>query len=102
MFNEMLWGEVTGVPLVGTIPIPRQTFPDTGFQPMTIRVSGSSLEFPSLTVGGITVKMNGTFVSDGIVAWGGGTGNVAGATVTVKTEMHLTRCSSMWHGTGCP
>lgn len=104
MFNGTLYGEVTDVPAVGTIPVPRQEFPDSGFQPMTIRVHGSSLDFDTLSVAGITVTMSGTFVEDGIVGWGGG-GNstMAGyGGVVTKAELHLTRCSSMWHGTGCP
>lgn len=104
MFNETLYGEVTGVPMVGTIPIPRQTPPDTGFQPVTIRVEGSSLVFETVSVGGISVGMNGTFVEDNLVGWGGG-GNATMAGyggVVVKVEMNLTRCSSRWHGTGCP
>lgn len=101
MLNYTLYGEVTGVPGVGTIPIPRQTLPDTDFQPTSFRVSGSSLDFGSIAVGGAAAIVQGSFTEDAILGWGGGT--IAGFdNISVKTEIHLTRCSSRFHGLGCP
>jgi hypothetical protein len=101
MLNYTSSGEVTGVPGVGTIAIPRQTLPDTEFQPVTFRVTGSALDFGSIAVGGAAATVQGSFTEDFITGWGGAT--LAGFdNVSVRTEIHLTRCSSRFHGLGCP
>lgn len=101
LLNYRLYGEVTGVPSVGTIAIPPQTLPDTNFQPMEFRVTGSALDFGAVAVGGATAGLQGSFTEDFITGWGGG--RITGFdNVSVRTELHLTRCSSRWHGVGCP
>lgn len=101
LLNYQLYGEVTGVPSVGTIAIPRQTLPDTDFQPMEFRVTGSALDFGTVTAGGAVAILQGSFTEDFMTGWGGGT--IAGFdNVSVRTELHLVRCSSRWHGVGCP
>ena len=101
VLNYTYYGEVTGVPGVGTIAIPRQKLPDTDFQPTSFRVTGSALDFGSVAVGGAVAIVQGSFTEDLIHGWGGGT--IAGfENISVKTEIHLTRCSSRFHGLGCP
>ena len=99
--NHTTYGEVTGVPSVGTIPIPRQTLPDTGFQPMSFRVTGSAIDFGTVMTGGAVATMQGSFTEDLLTGWGGGT--IAGFdNIAVRSELHLMRCSDRWHGQGCP
>lgn len=99
--NHTTYGEVTGVPIVGTISIPRQTLPDTAFQPITFRVTGSALDFGTVIAGGAVATLQESFTEDMLTGWGGGT--VAGFdNISVRSEMHLTRCSARWHGLGCP
>ncbi|MFA7295898.1 MAG: hypothetical protein WC211_01765 [Dehalococcoidia bacterium] len=99
--NHTTYGEVIGVPMVGTIPIPRQTLPDTDFQPMSFRVTGSAIDFGTVMAGGAVATMQGSFTEDLLTGWGGGT--IAGFdNIAVRSELHLTRCSSRWHGLGCP
>jgi hypothetical protein len=88
--NLCATGQTVAPKPVGTITIPKQCTKDTGYRPLTIRVSGSRLDFGTFVVGGVTTVMQGTYTTDII------TGS---ATVTLpaygglKGEFHLMRKS---------
>lgn len=73
---------------IGTITVPKQCTKDLGYTPIAIRVSGSALDFGTVTVSGATATMQGTYTTDII------TGSM---TVTLpaygvlKGEFHLSR-----------
>jgi len=73
---------------IGTITVPKQCTKDSGYYPIAIRVSGSALDFGTVTVSGATATMQGTYTTDII------TGSM---TVTLpaygvlKGEFHLSR-----------
>lgn len=66
-FNLCGWGtSVVEIPGEGkkTISVPKTCAPDSGAQPIEIRVSSSALDFGTVKSGDITATMQGTFTTD--------------------------------------
>jgi len=77
----------TTVPGYGNITVPKQCVPDTGAQAIQIRVSGSRLDFGTVSAGGGTFSMQGNFITDII----SGTMTATTPYGVVKGEFHLNR-----------
>jgi len=77
----------TTVPGYGNITVPKQCVPDTGAQAIQIRVSGSRLDFGTVSAGGGTFSMQGNFITDII----SGTMTATTPYGVIKGEFHLNR-----------
>jgi len=77
----------TTVPGYGNITVPKQCVPDTGAQAIQIRVSGSRLDFGTVSAGGGTFSMQGNFTTDII----SGTMTTTTSYGVIKGEFHLNR-----------
>ena len=83
--NMCAWGSTT-VPGYGTISTPK-TCSNAGAAPISIRVSGSRLDFGTVSAGGATVTMQGNFTTDLI----SGTMTMTSPYGIIKGEFHLIR-----------
>ncbi len=83
--NLCTWGSTT-VSGYGTISTPK-TCVNAGSSPISIRVSGSRLDFGTASAGGATVTMQGNFTTDLI----SGTMTMTSPYGTIKGEFHLIR-----------
>ncbi|HSD12390.1 MAG TPA: hypothetical protein VLC10_02420, partial [Patescibacteria group bacterium] len=87
--NLCVSGQTVAPKPVGTVSLPEQCIKDTGYNPITMRVSGSHLDFVPAAVSGATITMQGNFTTDIMSgtatvimpAYGGG----------LKGEFHLNR-----------
>ena len=77
----------TAVPGYSNISVPKQCAADSGAQPIQIRVSGSRLDFGTISAGGGTFSMQGNFTTDII----SGTMTTTTPYGVVKGEFHLNR-----------
>ena len=77
----------TSVPGYGNISVPRQCVADTGARATQIRVSGSRLDFGTVSAGGATFSMQGNFTTDII----SGTMTATTPYGVIKGEFHLIR-----------
>ncbi|OGY22308.1 MAG: hypothetical protein A2126_03975 [Candidatus Woykebacteria bacterium GWB1_45_5] len=77
----------TSVPGYGNISVPRQCVADTGARATQIRVSGSRLDFGTVSTGGATFSMQGNFTTDII----SGTMTATTPYGVIKGEFHLIR-----------
>ena len=77
----------TAVPGYGNITVPKQCVADTGARAIQIRVSGSRLDFGTVSAGGATFSMQGNFTTDII----SGTMTATTPYGVVKGEFHLNR-----------
>jgi len=84
--NLCSYGETT-VPGYGTVSVPRQCINDSGASPIEIRVSGSRLDFGTISAGGATFSMQGNFTTDII----SGTMTATTTYGVIKGEFHLNR-----------
>ena len=86
--NLCATGQTVAPKPVGTIAIPKQCTNDTGYSPISIRVSGSRLDFGTVVVDGTTASMQGNYTTDIIT----GTATVTlPAYGVLKGEFHLNR-----------
>lgn len=85
-YNVCGYGE-TRVPDYGTVSVPKFRIKDTGFKPVQIRVSATSVDFGTISVGGVTATMQGSFTTD-IMS---GTMTTTTSYGVVKGEFHLIR-----------
>ncbi|KRT67430.1 MAG: hypothetical protein XU08_C0003G0106 [candidate division WWE3 bacterium CSP1-7] len=83
--NLCTWGSTT-VTGYGAISTPK-TCVNVGATPISIRVSGSRLDFGTVSAGGATVTMQGNFTTDLI----SGTMTMTSAYGVIKGEFHLIR-----------
>lgn len=81
--NLCAWGE-TSVPGYGTISVPK-TCGNTGFQSIQIRVSGSRLDFGTISVSGATATMQGNYTTSLM----SGTMTLTTSYGVIKGEFHL-------------
>ncbi|MFA4954948.1 MAG: hypothetical protein WC641_06565 [Patescibacteria group bacterium] len=86
--NLCVTGQTAAPKPVGTFTIPKQCTKDTGYYPITIRVSGSALDFGTVTVSGATVTMQGSYTTD--IMTGSMTATLPAYGV-LKGEFHLNR-----------
>ncbi|MFA6100155.1 MAG: hypothetical protein WC750_04785 [Patescibacteria group bacterium] len=86
--NLCVTGQIVAPKPVGTMVYPKQCTKDTGYSPITIRVSGSRLDFGTNTVSGATVTMQGNYTTDIITGTATVTLPAYGA---LKGEFHLNR-----------
>jgi len=77
----------TTIPGYASVSVPRQCVADTGAQVIQIRVSGSRLDFGTVSAGGATFSMQGNFTTDII----SGTMTATTPYGVVKGEFHLNR-----------
>ena len=77
----------TAVPGYGNITVPKQCVADTGARAIQIRVSGSRLDFGTVSAGGATFSMQGNFTTDII----SGTMTATTPYGIIKGEFHLNR-----------
>lgn len=83
--NLCTWGSVT-VPGYGSVSTP-ETCTNTGALAIQIRVSGSRLDFGTISAAGATVTMQGNFTTDLM----SGTMTMTSAYGIIKGEFHLNR-----------
>ena len=83
--NMCAWAQTTA-PVVGTITAPKQCT-NSGFSPVSIRVSSSSLDFGKISTDGVTATMQGSYTTD-IMS---GTMTITTAYGVIKGEFHLVR-----------
>jgi hypothetical protein len=83
--NICTWGSIT-VSGYGSVSTPK-TCADAGAQSISIRVSGSRLDFGTISAAGATVTMQGTFTTDLI----SGTMTMTSPYGIIKGEFHLIR-----------
>lgn len=84
--NLCTYGETT-VPGYGAISVPRQCTSDSGARPIQIKVSGSRLDFGTISAGGATFSMQGNYTTDII----SGTMTTTTSYGVIKGEFHLNR-----------
>ena len=77
----------TTMPGYGSVSVPRQCIADTGARAIQIRVSGSRLDFGTVSAGGATFSMQGNFTTDII----SGTMTATTPYGVIKGEFHLNR-----------
>ena len=77
----------TAVPGYGNISVPKQCTADSGARAIKIRVSGSRLDFGTISAGGGTFSMQGNFTTDII----SGTMTTTTSYGVIKGEFHLNR-----------
>ncbi|MDZ4655931.1 MAG: hypothetical protein U1F44_08660 [Coriobacteriia bacterium] len=78
----------TTIPEVGTVSMPRTLLvQDSGYCPITIRVSGSRLDFGSFSTGGVSGSMQGSYTTDLM----SGTMTAQTEYGPIKGEFHLMR-----------
>ncbi|MDP2721065.1 MAG: hypothetical protein Q8O75_03945 [bacterium] len=77
----------TTIPGYSSVSVPRQCVADTGAQAIQIRVSGSRLDFGTVSAGGGTFSMQGNFTTDII----SGTMTATTPYGVIKGEFHLNR-----------
>ena len=77
----------TTIPGYASVSVPRQCVADTGAQVIQIRVSGSRLDFGTVSAGGATFSMQGNFTTDII----SGTMTATTPYGIIKGEFHLNR-----------
>jgi hypothetical protein len=78
----------TSAPGIPTVTIPKQCTKDTGYSPMAIGVSGTRLDFGTVSSGGATFSMQGNYTTD--IISGTMTSNIPPYGV-LKGEFHLMR-----------
>jgi hypothetical protein len=86
-YTKMCAYAQTTAPVIGTITTPTKCAPDSGFAPVSIRVSSSSLDFGTISTGAITTAMQGSFTTD-IMS---GTMTLTTEYGIIKGEFHLVR-----------
>lgn len=84
--SACIWG-VSTAPVIGIVQIPKTCSQDADYQPMTIRVSGSSLDFGNTVTAGGSVNMQGGFTTDII----SGSATVTTPYGLLKGALHLSR-----------
>src|SRR3972149_10876292 len=77
----------TTMPGYGSVSVPIQCSAETGAQAIQIRVSGSRLDFGTVSAGGATFSMQGNFITDII----SGTMTATTPYGVIKGEFHLNR-----------
>lgn len=87
-YNLCVTGETVMPKPLGAINIPKQCTKDSGYHPVSIRVSGSRLDFGTVTVSGATATMQGNYTTDIITGTASVTLPAYGA---LKGEFHLSR-----------
>ncbi len=88
-YTNMCATSVTTAPKIKAITV-KKCFDDTGYRPMTIRVSGAQLDFGTFVTQGVTYAMRGTYTED--IMTGSMTVDYPGYG-TMKGEFHLMRKS---------
>jgi len=77
----------TSIPGYGSVSVPKQCLNDSGASAIKIKVSGSRLDFGTVSAGGATFSMQGNFTTDII----SGTMTATTPYGVIKGEFHLNR-----------
>jgi hypothetical protein len=86
--NLSVTGQTTAPKPVGTISLPKQYVKDTGYSPISIRVSSSALDFGTVVVDGAKATMQGSYTTD---IMSGSMTVTLPAYGVLKGEFHLSR-----------